>query len=123
VTALAARELHGCDALFRIGGEEFAVLVAGRHPDDVRALAERLRAQVAATPLQVAGVDIAMTVSVGIAAVDAHDAGWEPILRRADEALYHAKHNGRDRVSVFGHYLGRDPARKAPVTLLRAVGP
>lgn len=113
VTALAARVLQGHDALFRIGGEEFAVLLAGRHPDDVGALAERLRATVAATPLMLDGtpqVPIPMTVSVGVAAIGIHDGQWEDILRRADEALYHAKHNGRDRVSVHGRDLvGRDP--------------
>lgn len=123
VTALAARELHGCDALFRIGGEEFAVLLAGRSADDVAACAERLRAQVAATPLQLDGEAIAMTVSVGIATMDAHDAEWEDILHRADEALYHAKQHGRDRVCVFdpGHDLGRGPHRGTAPARLRIV--
>ena len=43
-----------------------------------------------------------MTVSVGLAAVRDGDAQWEDVLRRADDALYHAKQHGRNRVSVHG---------------------
>lgn len=121
VTALAARVLQGHDALFRIGGEEFAVLIPGCHPDDVGALAERLRATVAATPLMLdrtPQVSIAMTVSVGVAAIGRHDEQWEDILHRADEALYHAKQHGRDRVSVHG----RDVASRDPELRLHLVG-
>ncbi len=117
VTALSARVLRGYDALFRIGGEEFAVLVVGEHPGDVCAMAERLREAVVEAPLTVDGKAIPMTVSVGVAALDAHDHKWEEILRRADEALYHAKQNGRNRVSVHG----RDIVGRGHVARLQAV--
>jgi diguanylate cyclase (GGDEF)-like protein len=117
VTALSARVLRGYDALFRIGGEEFAVLVIGDHAGGVSAMAERLREAVAAAPLTVDGKAVAMTVSVGVAALDAHDHKWEDILHRADEALYHAKQSGRDRVSVHG----RDVAGRDHVARLQAV--
>jgi diguanylate cyclase (GGDEF)-like protein len=113
VTALSARVLRGYDALFRIGGEEFAVLVTGATPDAVRGIAERLRESVAQSPLQVHGQPVPMTVSVGVAAIEKSDQKWEDILRRADEALYHAKQNGRNRVSVHG----RDLAGKGQVRL------
>ncbi len=118
VTALSARVLRGNDALFRIGGEEFAVLVVGEHAENVCVIAERLREAVVAAPLTVDGKAISMTVSVGVAALDAHDRKWEEILRRADEALYHAKQNGRNRVSVHG----RDVAGRGQATRLQAVG-
>jgi diguanylate cyclase (GGDEF)-like protein len=118
VTALSARVLRGYDALFRVGGEEFAVLVVGEHAGNVCAIAERLREAVVAAPLIVDGKAIPMTVSVGVAALDAHDHKWEEILRRADEALYHAKQNGRNRVSVHG----RDVAGRGHLTRLQAVG-
>ncbi|MFS2213832.1 diguanylate cyclase [Telluria sp. Tellsp104] len=118
VTALSARVLRGYDALFRIGGEEFAVLVVGEHAGNVCAMAERLREAVVATPLTVEGKPVAMTVSVGVAALDAHDQKWEDILSRADVALYHAKQNGRNRVSVHGSdVIGRGQAAR-----LQAVG-
>jgi diguanylate cyclase (GGDEF)-like protein len=105
VTALSARVLRGYDALYRIGGEEFAVLVTGETADDVYGIAERLRETVAGAPLVVDGASIAMTVSVGVAALDARDEKWEDVLQRADEALYHAKQHGRNRVSVHGRDL------------------
>jgi diguanylate cyclase (GGDEF)-like protein len=102
VTALSAQALRGYDALFRIGGEEFAVLVGGGSLADVCGIAQRLRELVAGTPLLAHGLEITMTVSVGLAAARDGDAQWEDVLRRADEALYHAKQHGRNRVSVHG---------------------
>jgi len=114
VTTVAAGVLRGCDALFRIGGEEFAVLVADSHADDVGRIAERLRESVAASPLDADGRAVRMTVSVGVAALTADDTRWEDILRRADEALYHAKQHGRDRVSVYGADLASIPGGTRP---------
>jgi diguanylate cyclase (GGDEF)-like protein len=102
VTTLSARALRGYDTLFRIGGEEFAVLVCGGSLADVHAIAGRLRELVANTPLLTQGLVVPMTVSVGLAASESTDAQWEDVLRRADEAMYHAKQNGRNRVSVYG---------------------
>jgi diguanylate cyclase (GGDEF)-like protein len=106
VTTLSAQALRGYDAMFRMGGEEFAVLVCGGAPSDVAGIAERLCALVADTPLQVQGtapgLPLQMTVSVGLAAARPGDAQWEDVLRRADEAMYHAKRHGRNRVSVHG---------------------
>lgn len=114
VTTVAAGVLRGCDALFRIGGEEFAVLLADSHADDVGRIAERLRESVAASPLAADGRAVRMTVSVGVAALAADDTRWEDILRRADEALYHAKQHGRDRVSVHGADLASIPGGARP---------
>jgi len=113
VTAVAARVLRGCDAMFRIGGEEFAVLVSDSRLGGVCRVAERLREMVAVSPLHTDGHEVRMTVSVGVAAPAAQDGKWEDILRRADEALYHAKHHGRNRVSVHGIDLAGAPRQQA----------
>jgi diguanylate cyclase (GGDEF)-like protein len=102
VTALSAQALRGHGALFRTGGEEFAVLVGGGSLADVHGIAQRLRELVAATPLLTHGLVVPMTVSVGLAAARDGDAQWEDVLWRADEAMYHAKQHGRNRVSVHG---------------------
>jgi diguanylate cyclase (GGDEF)-like protein len=102
VTALSARVLRGYDALFRIGGEEFAVLVGGGSLADVQGIAQRLRELVASTPLLEQGQMVPMTVSVGVAAARENDLRWEDVLRHADEAMYHAKQQGRNRVAVYG---------------------
>jgi len=48
-----------------------------------------------------------MTVSVGLAAALDTDSQWEEVLKRADEAMYHAKQHGRNRVSVHGVDVGK----------------
>jgi diguanylate cyclase (GGDEF)-like protein len=100
VTRTAADVLRGHDGLFRIGGEEFAVLLADVAPDAARDLAEAVRARIAAAPLQLRDHVVPMTISAGVATRSPHDGSWEDILRRADEALYHAKTHGRNRVDV-----------------------
>jgi diguanylate cyclase (GGDEF)-like protein len=113
VTTLAARALRGYDALFRTGGEEFAVLLDGAGEDDVQRIAQRLRELVADTPLEVHGLSVPMTVSVGLAASRTADVQWEDVLRRADEAMYHAKRLGRNRVGVHGAHGVELQAREA----------
>jgi diguanylate cyclase (GGDEF)-like protein len=100
VTALAAGVLRGCDALFRTGGEEFAVLLDAPDAAQARLVAERLREQIESHPLHASGRAVALTVSVGVAALDEADTSWEDVLARSDIALYHAKQHGRNRVSV-----------------------
>lgn len=94
VSAVVAQELRAYDRRFRIGGEEFAVCAPGLQAG---ALAERLRARVAAQPLPTAAGDIALTISVGYSEVDAGDTGWRAVAQRADQALYEAKRLGRNR--------------------------
>jgi diguanylate cyclase (GGDEF)-like protein len=85
----------------RWGGEEFLLLLPFLDADGTRALGERLRTAVAATPVDFGGRPIPVTVSLGGAAgVD--DGGPEALVRRADAALYAAKHAGRNRVEVAG---------------------
>lgn len=86
------------DSLYRIGGEEFVVVIDGKDVDAAAVLAEELRERIEANEL-VPG--IAVTVSIGVAQIrksDSHDA-W---LNRADEALYAAKRSGRNTVRVAG---------------------
>ncbi|OON63070.1 hypothetical protein B0920_06555 [Massilia sp. KIM] len=100
VAAMAAAELPGCEARFRTGGEEFAVLLTDMGLERARELAERMRARIAANPLQTGGESLGLTVSVGLAALAPGDLSWEEVLRRADTALYQAKQLGRNRVCV-----------------------
>ncbi|WP_373886806.1 diguanylate cyclase [Duganella sp. BJB1802] len=91
------------DVLGRIGGEEFALLLPGTAPAEAAVLAERLRQRVAQTPMgRGDGAALAVTVSIGIAALDGGEGGGEAALRRADQALYCAKRGGRNRVALAG---------------------
>jgi diguanylate cyclase (GGDEF)-like protein len=102
VAGLATEVVRGSDVLFRISGEEFAVLLTDATPTDACRIAEGLRDLVARSPLPLDGERVPLTVSVGIAGLEANDVQWEDILRRADQALYYAKQHGRNRVSALG---------------------
>ncbi|MEO6066141.1 MAG: diguanylate cyclase [Lysobacterales bacterium] len=99
VAALLESIVTASQAAFgRYGGEEFVVLQDGADDDSVAALAERIRAGVAA--LSVAGPEgpVPLTVSIGHALAHADDGHWDRTLERADAALYAAKQQGRNRV-------------------------
>lgn len=100
VAALMRDELRRIDTAGRIGGEEFAILLPGANPDEAKILAERLRQKVAMNPLARDDQVISVTVSIGIAALQASDASADTALLRADQALYRAKNHGRNRVEL-----------------------
>jgi two-component system cell cycle response regulator len=100
VLAEIARRLAGAgrggDELARWGGDEFVAILPGTDRPGALRAAERLRAAVAAAPIEAAGTALDVTVSVGWA----HWAGDTPddLLARADGALYKAKDAGRNAV-------------------------
>ncbi|MEK8048761.1 GGDEF domain-containing protein [Ideonella sp. DXS22W] len=103
--AIAKQRLRGSDALGRTGGEEFGLVLPGTDADGARVLLESIRQAVAAAPLATdeSGRPVQVTVSAGIA-VAPGDAGIsaDRLYGRADQALYEAKHGGRNRVEVYG---------------------
>lgn len=86
--------------LGRYGGEEFVLLLPGAGVETAQALAERLRAALAAEPIATAVGAVPITTSIGVAVVNADDQrpGLARLLGRADAALYRAKAAGRNRV-------------------------
>jgi diguanylate cyclase (GGDEF)-like protein len=96
-TELAAA-LRKVDRLGRFGGEEFVALLPGITLAEAQAVAERLRAQIAALPLAHPGGSVVLSVSIGLAAWQGEDEDLSRLLVRADQALYRAKQGGRDRV-------------------------
>jgi two-component system cell cycle response regulator len=90
--------LRASDLACRFGGEEFVVLMPEADARTAEIIAERLRSMVADTPFDIAGENIAVTVSAGIAVLDSATDDWETLLKRADRGLYAAKRNGRNQV-------------------------
>jgi len=91
--------LRGDDLLGRIGGEEFACLLANTAGAGATILAEALRVIVERDPFEHAAVRLTVTISVGVAALDAGEKiAPADFLDRADKNLYAAKHAGRNRV-------------------------
>lgn len=89
------------DILARYGGEEFALLVTDLDPGAVPEIGERLRTAVARDPITVSEHQwIAVTTSVGAALGDGRDRDPGRLVAAADRALYAAKSEGRDRVSI-----------------------
>lgn len=93
--------LRKVDSAGRVGGEEFAVLLPGASAQDAMAFAERLRAHVEQSPALFDGERIVVTVSIGIAELDAETAQGDKALKHADRALYRAKSEGRNRACLF----------------------
>lgn len=87
------------DMLARLGGEEFVMLLPNADLAAASTLAERLRAEVQRTPVRLHEATLYFTISLGVAQ-------WHPeesllvLMRRADEALYLAKYNGRNRIET-----------------------
>ena len=100
VAMLIRDETRRVDLCSRIGGEEFAILLAGATLVAARDFAERLRSKIAAAAIIHDGKAIAVTTSIGIAAMRASDDAADAALLRADGALYHAKDFGRNQVKV-----------------------
>lgn len=86
------------DIACRIGGEEFFILAPETARPGALRQAERLREAIESKPMRVEGIDLHLTVSVGVAQKSPGIATPEEMLKVADEALYRAKREGRNRV-------------------------
>jgi diguanylate cyclase (GGDEF)-like protein len=96
-----SRSVRSSDCLARYGGEEFVVLLPETQLDDAVSFSEKLRSAVAAAPVIAEGQAVPVTVSVGAASL-AHTEFNSPseMIAAADQALYRAKRNGRNRVEA-----------------------
>lgn len=88
------------DVAFRIGGEEFLILLPGASGTFARQVAERLRRLLAQDPIFHRDREIVVSTSAGVVTFDPIADDWESLQRRADQALYRAKEQGRNRVEV-----------------------
>jgi diguanylate cyclase (GGDEF)-like protein len=96
VAYLLRKQLRAFDLAYRLGGEEFLILVPGSDLTGTLELAERLRTGISSTPV---GNGLAVTMSVGVSASGRHEPfDYESLFAEADAALYRAKRTGRDRV-------------------------
>ena len=98
VSAICQCSLRGSDLLGRIGGEEFVLLLPDTPQANAIFVAERMREQLAKTPIAVDSVVLTTTASFGVASVIDADINFNSLLERADEAMYLAKNDGRNKV-------------------------
>jgi len=135
VLAQAARRLRATvpvhDTVARWGSDEFAVLVENAGTgQEVSEIAERLVGAIAAEPFRVAGQQIALTASVGVALAGRDqgnlvhpDGPAGLVLRNADVAMARAKAAGGDRVEVYAAHMHADAVRRLEIVtdLQRAI--
>ena len=101
LASTAERALRDNDIVARYGGEEFVVFLPGIHAEQGKIVADRLRQSISK---QVVYSDtnqpVKFTVSIGVSSSDISDS-VDTLIKTADEALYRAKQNGRNRVEIF----------------------
>ena len=102
VAATIAQNLRLYDSVGRWGGEEILLLLPTTNCEKATKIAERVRAAIANTPLLLeTGEAVPLSVSMGLASTDADESqDFETLLKYADDALYHAKQAGRNRVVI-----------------------
>lgn len=96
-SALAKTLLRDYDLLFRIGGEEFLICLPNVDATQLKRISERLRQKIATSALTTQP-DLTLSISVGCATASSDTATWQALLEQADQALYHAKQQGRNQV-------------------------
>ena len=114
LAGLLRSNIRSSDCLGRLGGDEFALILWQVDEDTANAKAASLRAMVAGTPLQVAGLTLTLSTSIGVAALEAADTP-EQALMRADQAMY------RQKAERGGGAPDRPPGARAPQAMMSGV--
>ncbi|TAN53333.1 MAG: GGDEF domain-containing protein [Methylococcaceae bacterium] len=115
LAAIAPVSLRGDDYFARYGGEEFCVLLPATGETEAFALAERLRKNYAATTIEFGGHGLCSTVSIGVADSSRLGLDFAALVAAADQAMYRAKQEGRNRVVRYS--ICSDNMRTFPLTL------
>ncbi|MGH2789657.1 MAG: diguanylate cyclase [Actinomycetota bacterium] len=93
--------LREIDTFVRYGGEEFICLLSETDVSGARTTAEKIRQSISGDPFTSVGEDpVTLTVSIGVACYPLHGSGYQSLIEAADQALYRAKEEGRDRVRL-----------------------
>jgi diguanylate cyclase (GGDEF)-like protein len=101
IRVLAERFTSGMrqnDFVGRYGGEEFLIVLPDIADDQLKTVVERLWSEIRSKPIRYQDKEIPVTVSLGVAAYQHTDEHLEQIIKRADDALYRAKNEGRDTI-------------------------
>ena len=98
LSELTVSLLRANDLVGRLGGEEFAILMPESDQEVGAIVSERIRAELAVTPIQTVAGPLSVTVSIGVTQAYPEIDSGESMLRRADSAMYRAKSAGRNRV-------------------------
>jgi len=103
ITQIACAELRSADVIGRYGGEEFIILLPMTNSQQAYLLAERIRVGVESLRVPPENGDLSITLSIGIVEMSpaSPPKSVEDLFRRADKAMYSAKHTGRNRTVII----------------------
>jgi len=99
--SILKRHQRDQDIFGRVGGEEFALILPRAHKDDALKLARTIHDDLKQLEITEQGKPVPATVSIGIVFHSGNAVDINAILHKADKALYHAKHNGRNCTIVY----------------------
>lgn len=101
IGAQLQNQIRGEDITCRYGGEEFILILPEANKEVTLQRAERIREAIKSIRVEYHRQPLGViSISLGVAIFPEHSTTVEGLLKKADEALYHAKHNGRDRVEI-----------------------
>ncbi len=101
IVARIKNSVRTVDIVARYGGEEFVVLMPETGLNEARQIAERVRRSVADHPIENVDAIIPVTISLGVVEIDKNTKSLDELIKFADEALYKAKANGRNRAESY----------------------
>jgi len=128
IAEICTRQIRTVDAIGRLGGEEFGLLLPNTALEGAHVMAERIRRAIAAERIVVDNDMIRVTVSIGGTEVDPCETTIKAAMQRADEAMYRAKQEGRNRVSMEpapfqAPRANSCPEEEMPAAMPAAAGP
>jgi diguanylate cyclase (GGDEF)-like protein/PAS domain S-box-containing protein len=104
VANLIKNHARGYDFVCRYGGEEFLMVLPGASTVDAVTRADEIRQRCAAFIVIHEGKELHVTISMGVATYPNHDMDIERVIVKADQALYHSKNSGRNRVTTWNEH-------------------
>lgn len=104
VANLIKNHARGYDSVCRYGGEEFLMVLPGASTADAVMRADEIRQRCAAFIVTYEGKELHVTISMGVATYPDHDMDIERVIVKADQALYHSKNSGRNRVTAWNEH-------------------
>jgi diguanylate cyclase (GGDEF)-like protein len=100
ISRILKKNIRNFDYGFRYGGDEYLLLLVNTASEGASVVAERIRKEVEMTVFRVEGVEVKVTLSIGVASFPEHAATKEEIVALADKAMYHGKSKSRNVVFV-----------------------
>jgi len=109
--AIMKDNIRVTDVVARLGGDEFVLLAPETDPKEAEQLSQRLLSTANTCQIQIDGGEMSISVSIGLASYPTHATNAEEVLRKADEAMYRAKRNGKNQICTA------DSVETPPVTM------